>query len=299
MPRISGGGRAPRQQDKPTQRALNALNRFLNGGSFANGLEIGTGNVVGIADNGVTDARLRDGSACSVIGRSANSVGDPADIAAATNDRVLARIANALSWVQLTIGMVPDALITKAKIENSGACSVVGRSANSTGVVADISATTNDRLLARTSNALSWVQLTIGMIPDGLITKAKIENVTASRFLGRGSASGAGAPVELAFDSTIVISGTTAGVVNAGTSQRGAVLMAAASSDASSTVSLTGVTMPADTPADADALRDDLVANALANLETRTSELKTYAEAIAANLNDLKAKVRTSGVLTP
>jgi hypothetical protein len=46
----------------------------------------------------VTDAILRDSSACSVIGRSANSTGNPADIAASTNHTILARIADALTW---------------------------------------------------------------------------------------------------------------------------------------------------------------------------------------------------------
>ncbi len=45
--------------------------------------------VPGIRDNQVTDAKLRDSAALSVIGRSANSSGDPADIAGATVGHVL------------------------------------------------------------------------------------------------------------------------------------------------------------------------------------------------------------------
>ncbi len=139
---------------------------------------------IGIENNAVTNPKLRDSSALSVIGRAANSVGDPADIVASANDRLLARVANALSWVQLTIGMIPDALITGAKLvanavgnaqfRQSAGVSVVGRSANSTGNVADISAGSNDTLLRRVSNALSFGQLTLGMIPDLLITSAKL-----------------------------------------------------------------------------------------------------------------------------
>jgi len=69
----------------------------------------------GIENNAVTNPKLRDSSALSVIGRAANSVGDPADIVASANDRLLARVSNALQWVQLTLGMIPDALITGAK----------------------------------------------------------------------------------------------------------------------------------------------------------------------------------------
>src|SRR4029450_823990 len=43
----------------------------------------------GILDNAVTNAKLRDSAALSVIGRSANSTGDPADIAGATGGHVL------------------------------------------------------------------------------------------------------------------------------------------------------------------------------------------------------------------
>lgn len=64
----------------------------------------------------VDNAAIRDGAGVSVIGRSANSTGDVADIAAGANDRILARVSNALSWVQLTIGMIPDLLITEAKL---------------------------------------------------------------------------------------------------------------------------------------------------------------------------------------
>jgi len=138
------------------------------------------------ADDSVTNAKIRNSGALSVIGRAANSAGDPADISAASNDRLLARVSNALQWVQLTIGMIPDALITGAKMvanaitndkfRQSGACSVVGRSANSTGNVADIAAAGNDTILRRVSNALGFGQLTAGMFPAGVVATAAIAN---------------------------------------------------------------------------------------------------------------------------
>jgi hypothetical protein len=45
----------------------------------------------GLVDNAVTNGKLRDSAALSVIGRSANSSGDPADIAAGTDHQVLRR----------------------------------------------------------------------------------------------------------------------------------------------------------------------------------------------------------------
>jgi hypothetical protein len=52
-----------------------------------------------ILDDNVTDAKIRNSAACSVIGRSANSTGNPADITSSTNSTVLARISDALTWV--------------------------------------------------------------------------------------------------------------------------------------------------------------------------------------------------------
>jgi hypothetical protein len=62
-------------------------------------------------------------------------------------------------------------------------------------------------------------------------------------------------------------------------------------------ITLTSVTDPADAPADADALRDDLVANALAELQTRDGELKTAIETLAGEFNDLLSKLRTANLL--
>lgn len=56
-------------------------------------------NTTTIPADSITDAKLRESAATSVIGRSANSTGNPADITATTNNTVLARISNALSWV--------------------------------------------------------------------------------------------------------------------------------------------------------------------------------------------------------
>jgi hypothetical protein len=57
------------------------------------------GTALTIAADAVTDAMLRESAACSVIGRSANSTGNPADITASSNGTMLARVANALSWI--------------------------------------------------------------------------------------------------------------------------------------------------------------------------------------------------------
>lgn len=66
----------------------------------------------------VTDAALRNSSALSVIGRSANSTGDPADIAAGSDGHVLRRSGTTLGFGQIALGAIPDELITPAKLLN-------------------------------------------------------------------------------------------------------------------------------------------------------------------------------------
>lgn len=59
----------------------------------------GTGSfAASIGNNKVTDAMIRDGAATSVIGRSANTVGDPADIAASADNQGLRRVGGVLGF---------------------------------------------------------------------------------------------------------------------------------------------------------------------------------------------------------
>lgn len=60
-----------------------------------------------IANNAVTDAKLRDSAALSVIGRSANSSGDPADITAGSDGDVLRRSGTAIGF-----GAIPESSVT-------------------------------------------------------------------------------------------------------------------------------------------------------------------------------------------
>jgi hypothetical protein len=61
------------------------------------GLTLDAG-VLGIADDGVTNDKLRDSLALSVIGRPLNSVGDPQDMVATGNGRFLQRDGDLLTF---------------------------------------------------------------------------------------------------------------------------------------------------------------------------------------------------------
>jgi Repeat of unknown function (DUF5907) len=99
-------------------------------------ITVATANAV--ANDSVGNAGLRNSVGVSVIGRSANSTGDPADIAAGSNDLLLRRTGDTLNWGQLTVGMLPDAVVTFAKFQNVASKSLVGNNAGSAGVSADI-----------------------------------------------------------------------------------------------------------------------------------------------------------------
>ena len=99
-------------------------------------------------------------------------------------------------------------------------------------------------------------------------------------------------------DTPLNLGASGIGIDAATTSVAGVVEMADARADSTqNSVTLTSVTDPADAPADADALRDDLVANALAELQTRDGELETAIETLAGEFNDLLSKLRSAGTL--
>jgi hypothetical protein len=158
--------------------------------------------------NAVTNAMLRQSGACSVVGRSANSTGDVADISAGADDRLLRRTGGALNFGQLTAGMVPANLITHSMLQQAGPCSVIGRSPATTGDVAEISAGANGVLRRSGSDGLAFGTLVSGNYSDGSVTYAKIQNMTAARLLGRGT-SGSGSPEEITIGSGLSLSGTT------------------------------------------------------------------------------------------
>jgi hypothetical protein len=98
-------------------------------------LNVTTGKV---ADNAVTDAKIRDSAALSVIGRSANSTGDPADIAASSDGEVLRRSGTALGFGTLAAAAFADNTISPARLTNAAGATVLG--ATGAGAISQLSA---------------------------------------------------------------------------------------------------------------------------------------------------------------
>lgn len=73
-----------------------------------------------VAANGITDAKLRQSGATSVVGRSANSTGNVADIAASANGQVLRRKTNVLGFGAVDLSDGTNAVENVLGIANGG-----------------------------------------------------------------------------------------------------------------------------------------------------------------------------------
>jgi len=74
----------------------------------------------------------------------------------------------------VTTAKIADKAITNAKLRDSTGLSVVGRSANSTGQVADIVASTNNEVLVRNGTSLEFSLIQESNIANGEITAPKL-----------------------------------------------------------------------------------------------------------------------------
>lgn len=93
--------------------------------------------------------------------------------------------------------IVIDNSISDSKIRQSAGLSVIGRSATTTGNVADITGTTDQVLRVNTAGtSLGFGTVATGGITNQAVTYAKIQNMATNRFLGRITA-GSGSPEEL------------------------------------------------------------------------------------------------------
>jgi hypothetical protein len=136
--------------------------------------------IAALSANSIALSKLAQGTALSVLGVTGNATANYADMVAGTDGHVMRRSGTAIGFGTIATAGITDDAVTDDKLRNSAAVSVIGRSANSSGGPADIAAGANDRILARVSDALSFVQITIGMIPDALITFAKLASAAVA-----------------------------------------------------------------------------------------------------------------------
>lgn len=148
----------------------------------------GSGATWTIDAGAVTDAKISDRTALSVFGRSANSSGAGADMAAASDGHVLRRSGTTLGFGTVATAGIADANVTDAKISNRTALSVFGRSANSAGVGADIAAGSDGQVLRRSGTAIGFGTVATAGIADAAVTLAKMADMATASLIGRNTA---------------------------------------------------------------------------------------------------------------
>lgn len=89
----------------PATRTISTTAPLTGGGTLAADLTLA------LATDGISNTLLRNSGACSVIGRSANSAGDPADISAGSNGVYLRRASDTLGFGSIVLGDLPSTVI--------------------------------------------------------------------------------------------------------------------------------------------------------------------------------------------
>lgn len=190
-------------------QTVNGVNTFTAANAYGTPASIVLTNATGlpttgVLDDAVTNDKLRNSAALSVIGRSANSIGDPADIAAST-DQVLRESGGALGFGTVAAGGIASNAVTFAKMQAVSASILLGNDASGTaveeisvgngvefnGAAIRRSALTGDVTASAGSNATSIASNAVvtAKIADANVTLAKMADLAQDQFIGRTTAS--------------------------------------------------------------------------------------------------------------
>lgn len=101
------------------------------------------GTTFALSNNAVTDQKLRDSTAYSVIGRKTGSTGDPGDIVATANGVLRRDGSGDLEFGTLTTSNIGNKQVTFAKLPDIPSTSILGRSSEGSGDIETISAGTH------------------------------------------------------------------------------------------------------------------------------------------------------------
>lgn len=133
-------------------------------------LTLANTGIATIGNNAISNAKIRQGVATSIIGRSANSTGNVADIAAVSDNTILKRASGALSFgtiVDAEIDAAASISITKLAIgTNDGTARVLTSlsGTNSWAQISNVHVATGAAILASKIGLLTGLTRTIGII---------------------------------------------------------------------------------------------------------------------------------------
>lgn len=207
QPSGGGGGNYQTLRDGGVDATQRAAANFVDTARISFTLTDDAGNnetelTADIIANSIGNAELRQGAAASVIGRSAATGGDVADIVSSANHQVLKRSdTGTLIWGAVTTDNIADNAVTTAKIADS---------AVTTAKINDLAVTTAKLAdNAVTTVKITDLNVTTGKIANDAVTYAKLQNVsTNNRILGRITA-GVGDVEELTVANMYTILGMT------------------------------------------------------------------------------------------
>jgi hypothetical protein len=98
----------------------------------------GLAATIGVATNGITNAKFRQGAALSVVGVTGNATANVADIAAGVDGHVLRRSGTALAFGTIATAGITDGAVTLAKIANIATSRILGRTTAGSGVIEEL-----------------------------------------------------------------------------------------------------------------------------------------------------------------
>ncbi len=137
-----------------------------------------------VINNTITNAKIRQGAARSVIGVTGNSTANVADIQG-TTDQVLRVNAtgNLLEFGQVSTGGINNGAVSNAKIADRNALTVMGNPGNTSVAPQDIAATADGQVLRRSGTTLGFGTVATLGIADQAVTYVKIQNAVSDNVL--------------------------------------------------------------------------------------------------------------------
>lgn len=242
-------GRDTAAAGDPEEISLNATLEFTGAGAIQRAALTGDvtasagSNATSIANDVVTDAKLRNSAANSVIGRATNSAGDPADISTSTDGHVLRMSGTTLGFGTVATAGHADDSITFAKMQNINTDRLIGRDTAASGdpeeislnatleftgagaiqraaLTGDVTASAGSNATTIANNVVTYAKFQDSGAGNVVLTRANAAAgdygetaLSASQLLGRGST---GDVAAITLGTNLSMSGTTLNATGGG-----------------------------------------------------------------------------------